>query len=84
MDNENLIVAIDGPSGTGKSITAQLLAEKLGFRYIDSGSYYRAVTYYVLINNIKLNDKPNRWTNLFVCSSNHKLRLLAHLPQPQY
>jgi cytidylate kinase len=56
MDNENLIVAIDGPSGTGKSITAQLLAEKLGFRYIDSGSYYRAVTYYVLINNIKLND----------------------------
>ncbi len=56
MDNENLIVAIDGPSGTGKSITSQLLAGKLGFRYIDSGSYYRAVTYYVLNNNIKLND----------------------------
>ena len=56
MDNENLIVAIDGPSGTGKSITAQLLADKLGFRYIDSGSYYRAVTYFVLNNNIKLND----------------------------
>jgi len=56
MDNENLIVAIDGPSGTGKSITAQLLANKLGFRYIDSGSYYRAVTYYVLNNNVKLND----------------------------
>jgi cytidylate kinase len=56
MDNENLIVAIDGPSGTGKSISAQLLANKLGFRYIDSGSYYRAVTYYVLNNNIKLND----------------------------
>jgi cytidylate kinase len=56
MDNENLIVAIDGPSGTGKSISAQLLANKLGFRYIDSGSYYRAVTYFVLNNNIKLND----------------------------
>jgi len=56
MDNGNLIIAIDGPSGTGKSITSQLLANKLGFRYIDSGSYYRAVTYYVLNNNIKLND----------------------------
>jgi cytidylate kinase len=56
MDNENLIIAIDGPSGTGKSITSQLLANKLGFRYIDSGSYYRAVTYYVLNNNVKLND----------------------------
>ena len=56
MDNENLIIAIDGPSGTGKSITSQLLAGKLGFKYIDSGSYYRAVTYFVLNNNIKLND----------------------------
>jgi len=56
MDNGNLIIAIDGPSGTGKSITSQLLANKLGFRYIDSGSYYRAVTYFVLNNNIKLND----------------------------
>jgi cytidylate kinase len=45
MDNGNLIIAIDGPSGTGKSITSQLLANKLGFRYIDSGSYYRAVTF---------------------------------------
>lgn len=56
MDNDNLIIAIDGPSGTGKSITSQLLANKLGFRYIDSGSFYRAATYYVLNNNIKLND----------------------------
>lgn len=56
MNNENLIIAIDGPTGTGKSITSQLLAEKLGFAYYDTGIFYRAVTYLVLKNNIKLND----------------------------
>lgn len=56
MDNENIIIAIDGPTGTGKSITSQLLAEKLGFAYYDTGVFYRAVTLLVLKNNIKLND----------------------------
>lgn len=53
---ENMIVTIDGPSGTGKSITSKMLAEKLDLMYFDSGSYYRAVTYAVLRNNIKQND----------------------------
>ncbi len=56
MNNGNLIIAIDGPTGTGKSITSQLLAEKLGFNYYDTGIFYRAVTYLVLKNSIKLND----------------------------
>lgn len=51
-----MIVTIDGPSGTGKSITSKMLAEKLDLMYFDSGSYYRAVTYAVLRNNIKQND----------------------------
>ena len=38
-----MIVAIDGPAGSGKSSTARLLAEKLGFLYLDTGSMYRAV-----------------------------------------
>ncbi len=52
----NIVVAIDGPAGTGKSITGKLLADKLGIQYIDSGAYYRAVTYLTIINNIKLNE----------------------------
>lgn len=56
MNNENTIIAIDGPTGTGKSITSKLLAEKLGFAYYDTGVFYRAVTLLVLKNNIKLND----------------------------
>ena len=53
---EKIIVAIDGPSGTGKSTTARLLAEKLGFLYIDSGAMYRAITYELLANDVKPTD----------------------------
>ena len=56
MDSENLIITIDGPTGTGKSLAAKYLAEKLGFKYYDSGIFYRAVTYFVLKNRIKPND----------------------------
>ncbi len=50
------IVAIDGPSGTGKSTTARILAEKLNFMYIDSGAMYRAITFELLTKDVKPND----------------------------
>ncbi len=40
-----LIIAIDGPSGTGKSTTAQLVAKRLGILYLDSGALYRAISW---------------------------------------
>ncbi len=43
--SKNLVIAIDGPAGSGKSTTAQLVAQKLGFIYIDTGAMYRAITY---------------------------------------
>ncbi len=55
MENK-IIVAIDGPSGTGKSTTARLLANKLSLPYIDSGAYYRAVTYFIIETKIKPNE----------------------------
>ncbi len=42
---KNLIVAIDGPAGSGKSTSAKLVAQKLGYLYIDTGAMYRAVTF---------------------------------------
>src|SRR6478672_11563672 len=40
----SLVVAIDGPAASGKSSTAQWVAQRLGFRHVDSGALYRAAT----------------------------------------
>ena len=47
-DNQELVVAIDGPSGSGKSTVARALARELGYAYLDTGAMYRAVTWYLL------------------------------------
>lgn len=53
---QNIQIAIDGPAGAGKSTIAKLVAEQLGFTYIDTGAMYRAVTYKAMKENIQLND----------------------------
>ncbi len=50
------VIAIDGPAGAGKSTTAKLLAERLGFYYLDTGAMYRALTYFALKNGISPSD----------------------------
>ena len=52
-----MIVAIDGPAATGKSTSAKLVAQKLGFTYMDTGAMYRCVTLSVLRNRIALEDE---------------------------
>ena len=51
-----MIVAIDGPAGAGKSTVARLLAERLGFRYLDTGAMYRAVTWLAVERSLELED----------------------------
>jgi cytidylate kinase len=51
-----MIVAIDGPAGTGKSTVARRLAERLGFRYLDTGAMYRALTWLALERRVDLED----------------------------
>ena len=53
------IVAIDGTAGTGKSTIAKAISKEQGFTYIDTGAMYRAITLYLLTNNIDLNDKKS-------------------------
>jgi CMP/dCMP kinase len=54
---EKLIIAIDGPAGSGKSTTAKLTAKTLDYQYIDTGAMYRAVGLQVLKNGIGLEDE---------------------------
>jgi CMP/dCMP kinase len=51
-----MIVAIDGPAGAGKSTVARALAERLGFRYLDTGAMYRAVTWLAMQRGVDLGD----------------------------
>jgi len=51
-----VIVAIDGPAGAGKSTVARALAERLGFRYLDTGAMYRAVTWLAMQRGVDLGD----------------------------
>lgn len=48
----NIIIAIDGPAASGKSTIAKLLAEKLGFVYLDTGAMYRAITYLAIKSGV--------------------------------
>jgi cytidylate kinase len=49
-----MVVAIDGPAGAGKSTVARALAERLGFRYLDTGAMYRALTWLAMQRGLDL------------------------------
>jgi len=53
---ERLVVAIDGPSGSGKSSTARGVADKLGLSYLDTGAMYRAATWLAVHEGVDLTD----------------------------
>ena len=56
--SKGLIIAIDGPAGSGKSTSAKLIAKKLGYLYIDTGAMYRAITFLALENGA-IGDESN-------------------------
>ena len=66
---QNITIAIDGFSSTGKSTLAKQLAKELGYVYVDSGAMYRAVTLYALQNNFI--DKDDFQVNKLVSALNN-------------
>ncbi|HEX6038733.1 (d)CMP kinase [Longimicrobium sp.] len=57
---DGIIIALDGPAGSGKSSTAKAVARCLGYRHLDSGAFYRAITYAALHAGIQ----PDGWAQL--------------------
>jgi len=52
----NLVVAVDGTSGSGKSSTCRAVADRLGLRYLDTGAQYRAMTWWMLQHGVDVHD----------------------------
>jgi cytidylate kinase len=73
MKRRTSVIAIDGPAASGKSSTAQMVADKLGFLHVDSGSLYRAATAAIL----RREDDPSRWTEEAVLDAAKPLELRA-------
>jgi cytidylate kinase len=57
---DGIIIALDGPAGSGKSSTAKAVAARLGYRHLDSGAFYRAITWAALQAGIE----PEGWGRL--------------------
>ncbi len=68
-----LVIAIDGPAASGKSSTSQWVAEKLGYRHVDSGSLYRALTAALL----RKGAPPERWSPGTMLAQSDRIALRA-------
>jgi cytidylate kinase len=73
MKRRTSVIAIDGPAASGKSSTAQMVADKLGFLHVDSGSLYRAATAAIL----RRERDPSRWTEDAVLDAAKPVELRA-------
>lgn len=81
MNNRVTVVAVDGPSASGKSTISRMLAQRLGFIYVDSGAMYRAVTWKALELGLDVNDSVQvvamlRRLKIHFEVRNHEARML--------
>lgn len=73
MTRRHTVIAIDGPAASGKSSTAQWVAEELGYRHVDSGSLYRGLTAALL----RQGSPPERWTPALILAQGDRVSLRA-------
>jgi cytidylate kinase len=66
------VIAIDGPAASGKSSTAQWVAQQLGYRHVDSGALYRAIT----AARLRKPDDNDDWTERDVLGEGDRVRLV--------
>ena len=82
MNKTNIVIAIDGTSASGKSTNARLVAQALGFIFVDTGAMYRTLAWHCLQKKIDVHDPKavaalcRRWKTTLECVD-HKARLLV-------
>lgn len=70
---QNIVIAIDGTSASGKSTNARLVARTLGFVYVDTGAMYRTLAWHCLQNRVNIQDPKavaaacRRWKTSLIC-----------------
>ena len=90
---QHIVIAIDGPSASGKSTNARLVAKALGYVYVDTGAMYRALAWYCLKSKVDVND-PNAvsracrlWKTKLMCEEGElrqvKLLVAGHYPEKE-
>lgn len=90
---QNIVIAIDGTSASGKSTNARLIARKLGYVYVDTGAMYRTLAWYCLKRGIDIHDAKavaslcRRWKTRLVCRENElrevNLLVESHYPEKE-
>lgn len=74
--NQNIVIAIDGTSASGKSTNARMVARELGYIHVDTGAMYRTLAWYCLQKKVDLDDVKavsalcRRWKTSLVCVDN--------------
>ncbi len=87
---ENIVIAIDGTSASGKSTNSRLIAKKLEFIYVDTGAMYRTLAWYCLKKDIDIHDGRKvasvvrRWKFKFICEDGQvKLLVDGYYPEKE-
>jgi CMP/dCMP kinase len=85
-----IVIAIDGPSASGKSTNARLIAKKLGYIYVDTGAMYRTLAWYCLQNRIDVDDEKavaatvRKWKTMLVNQDgNARLLVGGYYPETE-
>lgn len=80
--SSSIVIAIDGTSASGKSTNARLIAQSLGYVYVDTGAMYRTLAWHCLQQKVDIHDAKavaaacRKWKTSLICADNH-VRLLV-------
>jgi cytidylate kinase len=82
LNTNNIVIAIDGTSASGKSTNSKMVAKELGYIYVDTGAMYRTLAWYCLVKHVDVHDPKavaalcRKWKTSLECVDD-KVRLLA-------